>query len=443
MILYNRLLKFCIENKILSPNKLGFVPGNRTSDAHLIIHNLVRKQCHDNRGRIHSCFIDFSKAFDTIPRDKLLKKLLNLGIDGNFFNIIKNIYTNDKICIKHEDKITDPIDVNLGVKQGCILSPLLFNIFLSDLPQILDNDIKNNNQSNHPSSIFWADDIVLFSESEEGLRKMLKSMEIYCKENELTLNTEKTKCMIFNKGGKLLRTPFHYNNEKLENVRKFKYLGFLITPSGEIISGLNDLRDRALKGFYKLKSAMGDYFRDNIRITIFDSLIKPILMYMNDFWGGLPAIKEKCNPIEKLHFMVCKQILGVQKQTTNVGVLLELGRIPLQNFAVKAAIKNWERIKKGNINGILMNSHIDAIFNNLPWITNIKAILQSHSIDAIRLNRSRAKHPFIHKIVYQKQCEDFHNQAFESIRNQENKLRTYGLSKQTLDAKSICTKSPI
>ena len=79
---------------------------------------------------------------------------------------------------------------------------------------------------------------------------MLKSMEIYCKENELTLNTEKTKCMIFNKGGKLLRTPFHYNNEKLENVRKFKYLGFLITPSGEIISGLNDLRDRALKGFY-------------------------------------------------------------------------------------------------------------------------------------------------------------------------------------------------
>ena len=67
---------------------------------------------------------------------------------------------------------------------------------------------------------------------------MLKTMETYCSKNELTLNTDKTKCMIFNKTGKILRTPFYYNNSKLENVNKFKYLGFLLTPSGEIKSGL-------------------------------------------------------------------------------------------------------------------------------------------------------------------------------------------------------------
>ena len=59
--------------------------------------------------------------------------------------------------------------------------------------------------------------------------------------------------------------------------------------------------------------------------------------------------------------MVCKQILGVQKQTTNTGALLELGRIPLQNFAI-----NWERIKKGNVNEILKISHMDAISYKLP-----------------------------------------------------------------------------
>ena len=62
-ILYNRLLKFCIENKILAHPQLGFFPGNRTSDAHMIIHNLVRKQCHNNGKWLYSCFIDFSKAF--------------------------------------------------------------------------------------------------------------------------------------------------------------------------------------------------------------------------------------------------------------------------------------------------------------------------------------------------------------------------------------------
>ena len=87
-ILYNRLLKFCIENKILAHPQLGFVPGNRTSDAHMIINN-IRKQCPNNGKWLYSCFIDFSKAFDTIPRDTLLQKLLNFGIDGNFFNVKK------------------------------------------------------------------------------------------------------------------------------------------------------------------------------------------------------------------------------------------------------------------------------------------------------------------------------------------------------------------
>ena len=59
----------------------------------------------------------------------------------------------------------------------------------------------------------------------------------------------------------------------------------MLKPSGEINSGLQDLRDRALKAFYKLKNSMGDFFRSNIEITIhlFDSLVKPILMYMSDF----------------------------------------------------------------------------------------------------------------------------------------------------------------
>ena len=124
---------------------------------------------------------------------------------------------------------------------------------------------------------------------------MLKTLEKFCEKNELTLNTEKTKCMIFNKTGRLFRTPFYYKNEKLENVNKFKYLGFLLTPSGEITSGLKDLKDRALRGFFKLKNAMGEAFRDNISITIhlFDSLIKPILMYMSDFCGGLKPPAEK------------------------------------------------------------------------------------------------------------------------------------------------------
>ena len=238
---------FCKANNIISQNQLGFLPGNRTSDAHLIIYNLIQKLCHKKKSKIYSCFIDFSKAFDTIPRDKLLKKLLHYDVKGNFFNTIKNIYINDNACVKMNNKITDTFTINQGVKQGCILSPLLFNIYMSDLPEILDSALnKANPNVTHPSCLIWADDIILLSESEEGLRSMLKSMEAYCDENELSLNTDKTKCMIFNKTGRLIRKQFSFNDTQLETVRSYKYLGFLITTSGEIKSGLSDLRDRAI-----------------------------------------------------------------------------------------------------------------------------------------------------------------------------------------------------
>ena len=161
---------------------------------------------------------------------------------------------------------------------------------------------------------------------------------------------------------------------------------------------------------------------------LFDTLVKPILMYMSDFWGGLKVPEERHNPIEKLHYMACKQFLGVQKGTTNIGVLLELGRIPLRNFAIKSAIKNWERIRTGNINKILRESHSDAIVEKLPWITHIKSILHTHNLEHLNSHHTR-KHPFIHKLLHNKQCENFHKKAFDSIKDPENKLRTYALFK--------------
>ena len=93
-----------------------------------------------------------------------------------------------------------------------------------------------------------------------------------------------------------------------------------------------------------------------------DALIKPILLYVSDFWGCMKL--PKSNPIENLYMMMCKQILGVQKQTTNIGVLLELGRVPMHLYAVKLAIKNWERIKQKKGNMYLNLAYSDALKEN-------------------------------------------------------------------------------
>ena len=360
-VLNNRLIAFALEHKLLSPAQLGFVAGNRCSDAHIVIYNLIRKKCHRENAKIFSCFVDFKKAFDSVPRDLLLTKILNMGISGKLFNIIRHIYTTDKACVKLGQSRSDFFSLDIGVRQGCILSPLLFNLFISDLAKKFDNmGDKVQLGSRGINSLFWADDLVLFAKTKEGLDSILKTLEGYCNENYLMINTKKTQCMIFNKSGRLISRPFYLNGVKLEMVRSYKYLGFVITPSGEINTGLEDLRGRAFKGFMKLRNDMGPSFNQDISVTLtlVDSLIKPILLYASDFWGCLKLPAN--NHIENLHIMMCKQILGVQTQTTNIGVLLELGRIPLSISAVKFALKNWERIRLGQGNEILTDAYKDG-----------------------------------------------------------------------------------
>ena len=441
-VLNNRLLQYCNDNKILSDKQLGFVAGNRTSDAHIVINNLVRKYCHKNGSKIYSCFVDFSKAFDTIPRDILLTKLRKFGINGNFFNIIKGIYEKDKSCVKIGNQYTETFDVSLGVRQGCVLSPLLFNIFMADLAKKLDMSEGLPKITNMEiSSIFWADDIVMFSESEDGLKTMIKILEEYVIENKLKINVDKTKVMIFNKTGRLMKRIFHFHDIQLENVRSYKYLGFLLTPSGEINSGLQDLRERALKAFMALKNNLGYAFNQDVETTLvlIDAMIKPILLYNSDFWGCMKLPKN--NPIENLHMSICKQLLGVQKNTVNVGVLLELGRVPLSLYAIKLAIKNWERIRNNRANCLLITSYKESSIENLPWILNIRKVLEENGMLNHFLNVYYDRKPcFVNKRIFQTLCDQFHQNAFESIRKEGSKLRTYAIFKTNIGYENYLSK---
>ena len=102
---------------------------------------------------------DADLFIDSIPRDILLRKLLACGITGKNFNILKNIYTSDKCKVKAGNNLSETFKINKGVRQGCILSPLLFNIFLSDLPKTLSNDQYENPKIDNDSEIsclLWA-----------------------------------------------------------------------------------------------------------------------------------------------------------------------------------------------------------------------------------------------------------------------------------------------
>ena len=140
--LYSSVLLFCLQeyvdkHNLLSDNQIGFRKGKQTSDHIFILKTLVDKFLRKHKCKLFVAFIDFKKAYDSINRDHLFFKLKNVPIGGLLLENVKAMYKTVEYCIKVHGGFTDPIQSLLGLKQGCVLSPLLFNLFIDDIKTIL------------------------------------------------------------------------------------------------------------------------------------------------------------------------------------------------------------------------------------------------------------------------------------------------------------------
>ena len=126
---------------------------------------------------IHS---DIAKAYDKVWRDGLWYKLWKAGIKGKMWRTLKNIYRKVQSSVLLGGNRTAWFDIEVGLRQGCILSPLLFDIFINDLRDVVDQLGKGVKLGNSRVSIlFFADDIVLLADSKKGLEEMLQAVFDY------------------------------------------------------------------------------------------------------------------------------------------------------------------------------------------------------------------------------------------------------------------------
>ena len=135
-VLNNRLKNFLSSRGIIKSSQIGFRNGSRTSDHMFIIKTLMEKSVKEKRN-LFICFIDFEKAYDSVWHKALILKLLRNGIYGRFTKMVQNIYLSTKSCIKSDGSLGETFKIYKGVRQGDVLSPSLFNIFVNDLPDAL------------------------------------------------------------------------------------------------------------------------------------------------------------------------------------------------------------------------------------------------------------------------------------------------------------------
>ena len=286
-VLFNRLDNFIESNNIIGYEQIGFKKGCRTSDHVLTLKTLIDK-AFKSRKYLYVCFVDLSKAFDTVNRLHLFNKLKMYNINGLFLNIIEDMY-NGLICsVKTREGLSVNFNTNVAVKHGCILSPTLFSLYLNDLCKQFDSSCDNVILGDREfACLMYADDIVLLSNSSEGLQNLLDKFNSFCVKWDLTVNIDKTKIIIFNKSGKVLKGfNFKYNECNVELVNEYKYLGILFKPSGTFSHAIRYLCNKSYKAAFCIRKALfSDKMNVQLYLKLYEHCVKPILLYCSEIFS--------------------------------------------------------------------------------------------------------------------------------------------------------------
>ena len=246
--------------------------------------------------------------------------------------------------VKSFDSLSESFMCTLGVRQGESLSPFLFSIYLNDIEEtFLLKGIEGIDLGTCKICLLlYADDIILFSKNAEGLQESLNVLAEYCDRWKLTVNSTKTKVMIFRKGGRINQNlRFLYKNNVLEIVTKFKYLGVLFTSGASFTEMDKMLSGQALKAIFKMNKFLFKFtdLQPKHTLELFDKLILPIFNYAAEVWGFNRGVH-----VERIHTGFCKRLLGVKSSTQNNFIYGETGRISLLNIRYFNIIKYWLKI---------------------------------------------------------------------------------------------------
>lgn len=280
-VVYIQLKNFITENNLLSSYQSGFREKYNCETALQFVINQWKKG--RDQGRIISVvFMDLKRAFETIDREILVKKLRKIGFGGLVLHWIESYLTNRKQRVKVGEYISSELNNNLGVPQGSILGPLLFSLYINDFGGVLKR----------AGYHLFADDTLVFLESDsivssvDGMNEELKVIFKWMSSNKLKINVDKTKSMILCSKNMLKSylendsnsLAFNINNQNIETVTHYKYLGVVVDNELKFDKHIDYLCKKISKKIGFL-SRVGRCLSMETRKIIYNTIVLPHFTY--------------------------------------------------------------------------------------------------------------------------------------------------------------------
>ena len=296
----NRLYWYLEKNHLINPFQNGFRKNKNTQEHLFRLQNTIRNAL-SNKLSVVTIFLDIEKAYDMLWKDGLLFKLLNqIKIRGKMYNWIKDFLENRKFQVKINESFSKKYNIDNGTPQGSSISPLLFLIMI--------NDIKLSNTNVHLS--LFADDIAIWLETREinngikVLQQSLKELENWSKKWGFRFSVSKTKAMIFCRNKTEHYISLKINNQNIEYVNQFKFLGLIFDTKFTWNDHINYIEKYCNKRINLLKFVSGTKWGANRSslYKLYTALILSKIDYACEFYYStsqhnrykLDCIQHKC-----------------------------------------------------------------------------------------------------------------------------------------------------
>ena len=310
-VLNVRLMSFMVDKNIAHPFQGAFTKGKRGTD-HILVANTLIDQARHMGHPLYAAFIDLQKAYDSVCRPLLFRKMVSSGLGLKFCQLIENMYAKASSCIKLGTMLGTPFS-KVGLRQGDSLSPLpLFNLFVADLIFAFTN--KCDPPTLHDlaiPSIQFADDICNFSSSESGIRASIECTLQYCSTNRLKVNLQKSCFTVFN-DPLSSKSDIVIQGQTLKFDPRPCYLSMCLSNDR---SDLNSVMIRkASKAAFAFSTMLSSSTSATLLNRLFSQLIEPILLYAVEQW--IPYVHP--HTVEKLGPTVTFGSLSSQLNTEDV-----------------------------------------------------------------------------------------------------------------------------
>ena len=296
-----RVLMNRVRNKLkpeISDVQYGFVEDKSTRNAIFIIRMLTERAV-EMQKNLYLCFIDYKKAFDKVKHEQLINMLDLLDIDGKDLRVVRNIYWEQTAAIKIDNEISPFIKVKRGVRQGCVFSPDLFNLYSENILREIQDQAGILIGGHNLNNIRYADDIVLIADSEENLQKILDKVVSESESKGLSINCKKTECLVVSKQKTRPTCNITINNKKIKQVDKFEYLGSLITSDAKCDQEINRRIGMAKVAFHKMKKLLcNSKLAMKTKLRVLECYVIPILIYSSECWTISENMKKKVEATE-------------------------------------------------------------------------------------------------------------------------------------------------